>query len=704
MKTRLGIKLAVLLVGLSTIPMLVSSYLGYVTARDSLTTTVMNQLTGIRRSKGSQVESYFHTVFNQIRTMSESLIIVSSMIEFRNAFSKLDSPEIPSQLRDAVARYYQESYLIELSKFMDLRPRVEEYLPSRRGSYYLQYHYIANNPYPIGKKYYLNQANDGSEYSQVHRQYHFEHRKFVERFGYVDLFLIDHETGQIVYTVLKEPDFATNLVSGPYRNTGVARAFGKARAVEFGSAVPLADFEAYEPSLGQPGAFVCSPIIKDGQRIGVLALQLSNTEIDNVISGNRGWARDGLGKTGDSGIVGPDYLMRSSARGFIEEPERHLARLRARGVSEKTLRRMQAYGSTTLLQEVRLPSVEAALAGQEGAGRQIGSAGGRSLVSYGPLNIEGLNWTIASRIDEDEALRPVEQLRLRLLRLTLLVLAFTVVSALLLGRGILKPVNALVAATRHLAQGDLSVRVPVTSRDELGQLSATFNGMADSIQQQTAEIRQKNRENEALLLNILPGPIADRLKSGESVIADHFAEVTVLFADIVGFTVLSNGRPPTEVVDLLNDLFRRFDAMAQRRGVEKIKTIGDAYMAVAGLPVQCDDHARRMAELALEMTAEAHRFSQDRKMDFSLRIGLNSGPVVAGVIGATKFIYDLWGDTVNTASRMESHGVAGSVQVTRSVYEQLKTEYEFEPRGEIEVKGKGRMSAWLLRSRVAVQA
>jgi class 3 adenylate cyclase len=700
---KLGAKLALLLLALSAIAVLFSSYVGYITARDSLTATVMNQLTGVRRSKGSQVESHFRSVFNEARAMSETGMIVQGMTEFRRAFGKLDGPTIPSQLQEGITRYYQETFLPELSKFMDLRPQVEQYLPSSRAANYLQYHYIANNPYPLGRKQYLEQAGDGSEYSKVHRLYHMDYRRFVERFGYVDLFLID-QTGTIVYTMIKEPDFATNLTWGPYRNMGLARIFEKGRNAELQGAVPIADFEAYEPSLGQPSAFVCSPIIKDGRRIGVLALQLSNLEIDNVVSGNQGWVRDGLGRTGDSGIVGPDYLMRSSSRGFIEEPERHLARLRARSISEKTLRRMQAYRSTALLQEVRLPSVEAALAGQEGTRIQLGSASGRSLVSYGPLNIEGLHWTIASRMDENEALAPVEQLRLRLLRLTLLVLAVTVILALLTSRRILKPVNALVAAARRLADGDLSARVPVTSKDELGQLSATFNGMAGNIQQQTEEIQQKNRENEALLLNILPGPIADRLKNGESVIADHFADVTVLFADIVGFTGLSNGKPPTEVVDLLNDLFRRFDAIAQGFGVEKIKTIGDAYMAVAGLPVHYDDHARRMADMALEMTAEASRFSKDRDLDFSLRIGINSGPVVAGVIGATKFIYDLWGDTVNTASRMESHGVAGSVQVTHRVYEQLKNDYEFEPRGEIEVKGKGRMSAWLLRGRVAVQA
>jgi class 3 adenylate cyclase len=698
---KIGIKLALLLLALSTIPVLVSSYLGYVTARDNLTATVMNQLTGIRRSKGSEVESYFRTVFKEIRTMGETNLIASAMGEFRSAFAKLEGLEISSRLQDPVIRYYREGYLPELSRFMDLRPQFEQYLPGGSGPYYLQYHYIVNNPNPIGKKYYLDQASDGSEYSKIHLRYHQEFRKFVERFGYVDMFLIDHENGQIFYTILKEPDFITNLRSGPYRNTALARAFENCRAE---GKLSIADFEAYEPSLGQPSAFVCTPIVKDGQTIGVLAFQLSNDEIDNVVSGNQGWVRDGLGRTGDSGIVGPDYLMRSTSRGFIEDPERHLTRLRARNVPYKTLLRMQAYNSTSLLQEVRLPSVTAALAGEEGVRVQVGSAGGRTLVSYGPLKIEGLHWTIASRMDEDEALAPVEQLRQRLRRLTLLVLTLTVGLALLTSHWTLKPVKALVAATRRLAAGDLSARVPVTSKDELGHLSDTFNGMAASIQQQTQEIQQKNRENEALLLNILPGPIAERLKSGESTIADHFADVTVLFADIVGFTKMTNGKPPTEVVDLLNDLFRRFDAIAQRFGVEKIKTIGDAYMAVAGLPIQYEDHVQRMADMALEMTAESQRFGKDRKLDFAIRIGLNSGPVVAGVIGATKFIYDLWGDTVNTASRMESHGVPGSVQVTRVVYEHLKNDYDFEPRGEIEVKGKGRLPVWLLRGRLAMLA
>ena len=206
------------------------------------------------------------------------------------------------------------------------------------------------------------------------------------------------------------------------------------------------------------------------------------------------------------------------------------------------------------------------------------------------------------------------------------------------------------------------------------------------------------RENERLLLNILPAPIAERLKAGDEHIADKFADVTVLFADIVGFTPLSAGMPAQEVVELLDALFTRFDQAAQEQGIEKIKTIGDAYMAVCGLPEPCDDHAERALGMAVRMLEIVREFGAERGTPLSVRIGVNSGPVVAGIIGRSKFIYDLWGDTVNVASRMESHGAANTIQVTRAVYERLQDRYPFEARGTVEVKGKGAIETWLLKA------
>ena len=214
------------------------------------------------------------------------------------------------------------------------------------------------------------------------------------------------------------------------------------------------------------------------------------------------------------------------------------------------------------------------------------------------------------------------------------------------------------------------------------------------------ELQAEKEKSEHLLLNILPQPIAHRLKQQESTIADHFAEVTVLFADIVDFTRLSTELSPQALVGMLNEIFSTFDGLAEKHGLEKIKTIGDAYMVVGGLPEHRDDHAKAIAAMALDMQMAINALGQHHERPFTMRIGINTGPVIAGVIGKKKFIYDLWGDTVNIASRMESSGIAGEIQVTRSTYEALKTGYKLDLRGEIAVKGKGMMETYLLRDRM----
>ncbi|HEY8630229.1 MAG TPA: adenylate/guanylate cyclase domain-containing protein [Gaiellaceae bacterium] len=203
-------------------------------------------------------------------------------------------------------------------------------------------------------------------------------------------------------------------------------------------------------------------------------------------------------------------------------------------------------------------------------------------------------------------------------------------------------------------------------------------------------------KSERLLLNVLPPPVAARLKEHEGTIADDCSGVTVLFADIVGFTPLSERLSASELVSLLDLVFSRWDAVAADHGVEKIKTIGDAYMVASGVPLPRDDHAEAIAEMALAMGPEVARCSAETGLPLEIRIGIDTGPVVAGVIGRAKFIYDLWGDTVNTASRMESHAAPGTIQVTERAYERLRHRYELRRRSVIEVKGKGPMTCYLL--------
>ncbi|HET8785199.1 MAG TPA: adenylate/guanylate cyclase domain-containing protein [Candidatus Limnocylindrales bacterium] len=216
-----------------------------------------------------------------------------------------------------------------------------------------------------------------------------------------------------------------------------------------------------------------------------------------------------------------------------------------------------------------------------------------------------------------------------------------------------------------------------------------------------AELRVEQDRAETLLLNILPRSIAERLKADSATIADQFAAASIVFADVVDFTPLSERLPPAEVVGILDHLFTRFDMLADHYGVEKIKTIGDAYMVAAGIPTPRPDHAQVMADMALDMREAMRAEDAIGRLGLELRIGINSGPVVAGVIGRKRFLYDLWGDAVNMASRMESHGTPGRIQVTRATYELLKDEFDFEPRGTIVVKGKGEVETWYLVGRRA---
>ncbi|MGB4811297.1 MAG: adenylate/guanylate cyclase domain-containing protein [Methylophilaceae bacterium] len=213
---------------------------------------------------------------------------------------------------------------------------------------------------------------------------------------------------------------------------------------------------------------------------------------------------------------------------------------------------------------------------------------------------------------------------------------------------------------------------------------------------QSLELEQARSEK--LLLNILPAPIAARLKANDMRIADHYDSVTVMFADLINFTQLSEKMSPTQLIELLSQVFVRFDELAEKYQVEKIKTIGDAYMVISGAPVICHDHAEKIAKMALEMHIALQEVSQTNGIDLNMRIGINTGPVVAGVIGSAKFSYDLWGDTVNMASRMESTGIMGEIQVSESTQLALKNIYDFSLRKNVEIKGKGKLDTFILQS------
>lgn len=690
-------KLLVVLLQLGITTFAVTGAISYIKHLRSLKQNIVNQLTSIRRAKAYQIESYYRTIHNHVLTLSGDWMFIDAMREFRAAYTKLNAVPISTEQRQAVIDDYRTRVYPQMQALKMARQSFENYVPVTPAAFHLQYDYIVKNPFPDLRRK-MQDAGDGSDYSRVHAKYHHVFQKLIETYGYYDIYLIDYDSQRVIYGVNKDHDLGTSLKLGPYRDSNLARVVKRCVETDNPDSVFFSDFEPDEAHLGEPTQYVASPIFDGQKRLGILALQISTEHIEDVVSGQRHWQRDGLGQTGRSNIIGPDYLLRTNSRSFLENPEKFVAQLKADGVSAEKIERIQAHKSTILQSEIRRPSVTAALEGKEGSAIEQSPFGPTSsLVSYMPLNIQGLHWVFESRMDTAEAFKPVTDMQHFFIWWGVVIFLLTITTALLMTRLILRPVDALANAARKISAGDLTAKADWKSSDELGMLCNTFNSMTQSIREKTDLIEQKNRENEALLLNILPGEIAERLKGGENEIADTFADVTVLFGDLAGFTALSATMSADDVVDMLNGLFSRFDRVANELGIEKIKTIGDCYMAVCGLPKRCPDHAERMVRMALRMLEETREYGKEKGWGLQMRIGLNSGPVVAGVIGTSKFIYDLWGDTVNLASRMESTGIPGEIQVTRSVYESLKGSFQFEGRGMVQVKGKGEIETWLLR-------
>lgn len=677
-------KLIILLVSVALVSVAIVNILGYMVGADALRNSIFNQLKSLRASKAAQVEAYFQGMRSQVEVLAEDQMLVDAVRELQAAFRNLRGKELNPDETAQLLAFYEQTFLPKLAEnVLSGTPQLDYYLPNEEATRYLHLHYIAANPQPIGSKDDLDEAaGDLSPYREVHRRYHPIFRNIVRKLGYYDFFLIDVQTGDVLYTVEKETDFAANLLTGPYSGTGLAAAYKAVKEQQLKGFVKIVDFRSYPPTYHLPAAFIAGPIFDRHECVGVLAFQLSVDDLNRVMTGGRNWQRDGFGKTGETILVGPDYLMRSESRFLLEDPERYLASLAGYHVPERTVAAIRELKTSVLQQKVQTEATEGALGRrEENTVEIVDYRGTKVLVSYAPLNLgDGdLEWAVIAKIDSAEAMAPIDQLVRRVgIVSTLLLLGATLV-AMLLAASFVRPIERLIAGAREVGRGNTEVRLKVTSQAELGELAHSFNAMVQSLDEKARLVREKNHENEKLLLSILPRGVAKRLRDGEDQIADSHASVTVLIAELVGFTELVKEIEPEHAVALLNDLVCAFDDATEKNGVEKFRTVGTLYMAVGGLSMPRPDHHRCLVDFARDMVQTLQRFNRERGCDLVLSIGISSGPVVAGLVGGDRFIYDLWGDTVRLAGEIRRPGRAedSSIRVTGSVYDRIRDIYRF---------------------------
>jgi len=392
--------------------------IGFRTARHSLEEESFNKLTAVREMKARQIEDYLSQIRSQIITFSEDRMVIDAMKAFGDAFRQIeieyDGEDDEWEALDAANRsYYVNEFLPRLNRNQSKPTALPEVWPEPRATRLLQHLYVAeeSNPNATGAKDLLNDAGDGSTYSQVHRLYHPIFRKYLNEFGYYDIFLVDAETGHIVYTVFKEVDYGTSLLAGPYMDTNFADAFRAARDADSHDFSLLVDFESYTPSYNAPAAFVASPIYDGAERLGVLVFQMPIDRINDVMTNNYGWSDVGLGKSGETYLVGDDYLLRNQSRFLIEDRENYFALIRRIGLPQDTINRIRNLDTTISLQPVKTEGTTAAIGGETGTKIFPDYRGVSVLSSYKPLALTDVHWAIMSEIDEVEAFNRVYKLR-----------------------------------------------------------------------------------------------------------------------------------------------------------------------------------------------------------------------------------------------------------------------------------------------------
>jgi class 3 adenylate cyclase len=695
-KLSLGSKILFALLLTSLLSILLTGHIAYSGGRKGLTNAIFNGLTSLRSVQARAISDDFQRSENFVLTLSETRMTIDAIKEFKVAFAKLKEKSLSPSERQQLVGSYEKEFIPRLAKNLHGRgqPIVETYLPFRPEEQYLQYHYIAANSNPVGEKIKLNFAKDGSEYSDIHRKFHYRFRNILKRMGYYDMFLIDADTGQVLYTAAKEVDFVTNLKDGPFAGSNLAKAFTESVASRDPYSVSIVDFENYRASYGTPGAFITTTVYNGDKLIGVLILQLSSDHVNRVMTYGGKWSEVGLGKTGETYLVGEDKLLRTDPRLFLEDRSAYFQALERAKFDPEQIERIRNTNTPILSQKVDTEGVQKALSGESGESFYRDYRGVPVLGAYQPVKIGDFRWALVAKMDEAEAFKAVHDLTNRLLVTTAILIPLFTLFSIAIARLLARPINPLIAGTRKIMAGEKGVRVNVDSKDKIGTLAETFNAMAGSLDEKDRVIGQKIEENNKLLLNILPEPVAKRFQGGEQDIADSFPNVTVIYAEIVRFGDFSQDIPPDRTVGILNELIGAFDETAEQYGVEKLKTVGASYIAVCGLTIPRVDHAKRSVDFGFALLRLIEVFNQKQGANLDLSIGVHSGPVVAGIIGKTKFIYELWGDTMVIAKEIHDSAEPCVIQVSESVYSALQGLYDFTPVDDVKLKGKGYIRSW----------
>ncbi|GLP81643.1 adenylate/guanylate cyclase domain-containing protein [Mycobacterium antarcticum] len=689
-------KLLVLLLTVSVISVLIAGAIGYVSGTNSLRDTEYQRLTQLRESRAREITAYYQSIANGASIVTHGATAVGASRDFNAAFAELQATPPPPAAQAALSNYYETVFGPQLAKATGKDVDATLFEPTSNAAAYLQNAYTVPAQGDFAAALEVDTAGDPSAWSAANAKYQPFFADLTTRFGFEDA-LILNTSGDVVYTAYKGTDLGTNVLTGPYKTTELAATYRDAVQAVSVDETFVSDFERYAPSYGKPTPWVLTPIGSGGVITGVLALQLSLDQINAVMTGDGDWESDGLGRSGETYLAGPDKLMRSASRELLTDPANYEKEVVANGTPEDVAKREVEVKGSVLLQPVDTLAVNRALVGESGVTTAADYIGPEALVAYAPLDIPGLDWVLVAKVDESEALAPVNAFARNLgLSIAAIVLAVCLIG-LLFSRIFTRPLTRLAEAVRRVSGGERGVAVPVTTKDEVGDLGAAFNEMSNALQVKQELIDEQRAENDQLLASLMPETVARRYREGEATISSDFRDVTVIYAELVGFDAFARATSSDVSVGLLNSIIEGIDEAAERHGIERVRHLHNGFLATCGLVVPRVDHASRTVAFASELTEIIERTNIQHDAELAIRAGIDSGAVSSGLIGQRSKVYDLWGEAVDLAHRVHAATKGPGVFVSSRVHDALDGIYTFGTAGVVP-GGGGSETIWALQT------
>ena len=588
-------------------------------------------------------------------------------------------------MQQSIVSFY-DYFAKETEKDSGTRLDVSALLPTSNAERYLQATYAAKLP-DNDLALAMDDERDGSAWSAANAKYHGFYREIVSRFAFEDALLIDSR-GNVVYSTYKNTDLGTNILNGPYSGSKLRDAYLEAMSSNKADRVVFTDFELYEPANLAPTAWMVAPVPATGKPEGVLALQFPITKVNKVLTFDKKWSEAGLGETGETILAGPDFLMRSDSRLFLEDPQKYRQAVIDAGTPPDIPDIAIRQGGTTLIQPMDPEVQREAQKGLSGTMIEKDYLGEESLQAFSPIgSMTALHWSIVAKISTKEAFaREVTFTRIVVLATTGIVFLVCLL-AVVLAQVFLRPIRRLEAGVQRIGAGEFDVEIPVETRDEIGELTSMFNEMSRSLSVKEDLLTEQRSQIQRLLRSLMPAPIADKVYEGAEITARDHPNVTVVYADITGLDRIQTELDAGEYLDLWREIIRQYDAAAAEFDIERVHQVRNGFLGSCGLTVPRLDNIRQTVDFALECQRIVERFNGETGLNLGLRAGIDTGTVSSGLVAEPSPVFDMWGTAVTLAHRIKNGVPASGIYVTSRVFDVLSETMSLTPAGSIEVNG-----------------